>query len=206
MHCGRFINCGLTRRDLLLRSGAGFGSLAAAALFREPAFGRASPTPQPSQDRKPARRARTRSRPSLRIFRRRPRSVIFLFMDGGPSQVDTFDPKPRLDREHGQPIKVKTHPTQFNNVGKVIAVPGNSVTMARAGYRSATCSRMSASAWTNWRSFGRWYPISPSIRRRIISCTQAAACRAGPAMARGSPMVWGVSARTCQLLWCSMAA
>ena len=39
MHCGRFINCGLTRRDLLLRSGAGFGSLAAAALFREPAFG-----------------------------------------------------------------------------------------------------------------------------------------------------------------------
>ncbi len=44
-------------------------------------------------------------------------------MDGGPSQVDTFDPKPRLDREHGQPIKVKTHPTQFNNVGNVLACP-----------------------------------------------------------------------------------
>ncbi len=50
-------------------------------------------------------------------------SVIFLFMDGGPSQVDTFDPKPRLDREHGQPIKVKTHPTQFNNVGNVLKCP-----------------------------------------------------------------------------------
>ena len=50
-------------------------------------------------------------------------SVIFLFMDGGPSQVDTFDPKPRLAREHGQPIKVKTHPTQFNNVGNVLACP-----------------------------------------------------------------------------------
>ncbi len=49
--------------------------------------------------------------------------MIFLFMDGGPSQVDTFDPKPRLDREHGQPIKVKTHPTQFNNVGNVLACP-----------------------------------------------------------------------------------
>jgi hypothetical protein len=44
-------------------------------------------------------------------------------MDGGPSQVDTFDPKPRLEREHGQPIKVKTHPTQFNNVGNVLACP-----------------------------------------------------------------------------------
>ena len=49
--------------------------------------------------------------------------MIFLFMDGGPSQVDTFDPKPRLDREHGQPIKVKTHPTQFNNVGNVLECP-----------------------------------------------------------------------------------
>src|SRR5262249_42224759 len=51
------------------------------------------------------------------------RSVIFLYMDGGPSQVDTFDPKPRLDREHGQPIKVKTHPTQFNNVGNDLKCP-----------------------------------------------------------------------------------
>ena len=49
--------------------------------------------------------------------------MIFLFMDGGPSQMDTFDPKPRLDREHGQPIKVKTHPTQFNNVGNVLGCP-----------------------------------------------------------------------------------
>ena len=44
-------------------------------------------------------------------------------MDGGPSQVDTFDPKPRLEREHGRPIQVKTHPTQFNNVGNVLASP-----------------------------------------------------------------------------------
>ena len=34
-------------------------------------------------------------------------------MDGGPSQVDTFDPKPRLAREHGQPIKMIAPPTQF---------------------------------------------------------------------------------------------
>jgi hypothetical protein len=56
-------------------------------------------------------------------FPAKARAVIFLFMDGGPSQVDTFDPKPRLDREHGQPIKVPTHPTQFNNVGNVLGCP-----------------------------------------------------------------------------------
>ncbi len=56
-------------------------------------------------------------------FEAKARSVIFLFMDGGPSQMDTFDPKPLLDREHGRPIGVKTHPTQFNNVGNVLASP-----------------------------------------------------------------------------------
>src|SRR5262249_23859758 len=51
------------------------------------------------------------------------KNVIFLFMDGGPSQVDTFDPKPRLAREHGQPIKMKVPRTQFNNVGTVFQSP-----------------------------------------------------------------------------------
>jgi hypothetical protein len=61
-------------------------------------------------------------RDALRIEPKAKR-VIFLFMDGGPSQLDTFDPKPRLDREHGEPIKIKTQPTQFNNVGKVLRCP-----------------------------------------------------------------------------------
>jgi hypothetical protein len=34
----------------------------------------------------------------------RAKSVIFLFMDGGPSQLDLFDPKPRLNRDHGKPL------------------------------------------------------------------------------------------------------
>ena len=49
--------------------------------------------------------------------------VIFLYMDGGPSQVDTFDYKPMLDKFDGQdPQKVigKLAPTQFDNVGKVL--------------------------------------------------------------------------------------
>ncbi|MCC6492002.1 MAG: DUF1501 domain-containing protein, partial [Pirellulales bacterium] len=54
---------------------------------------------------------------------RRAKSVIFLYMDGGPSQVDTFDPKPRLNAEHGQPFKMKMEPTQFNNNGSTLGSP-----------------------------------------------------------------------------------
>jgi hypothetical protein len=115
MHCRRFIDPGFTRRELLMRCSNGFGALALAALFREPAFGESIGEAPDS-----ASSPRT-SRPPH--HRPKARSVIFLYMDGGPSQVDTFDPKPRLDREHGQPIKVKTHPTQFNNVGNVLACP-----------------------------------------------------------------------------------
>jgi hypothetical protein len=53
-------------------------------------------------------------------------SVIFLYMDGGPSQVDTFDPKPRLAREHGQPIQMSAPPTQFiahDAIPRVLASP-----------------------------------------------------------------------------------
>ena len=33
--------------------------------------------------------------------------MIFLFMHGGPSSIDTFDPKPRLERDHGKPLPIK---------------------------------------------------------------------------------------------------
>jgi hypothetical protein len=53
------------------------------------------------------------------------KAVIFLYMDGGPSQVDTFDPKPLLTKYHGRnPHELlKVEPTQFDNVGKVLACP-----------------------------------------------------------------------------------
>lgn len=55
----------------------------------------------------------------------RAKNVIFLYMDGAPSQVDTFDPKPMLDRFNGQdPSKLfSVEPTQFNNNGNVLASP-----------------------------------------------------------------------------------
>ncbi len=53
----------------------------------------------------------------------RARSVIFLYMDGGPSQVDTFDPKPRLADYNGKPFPMTMAPTQFNNNGNTLASP-----------------------------------------------------------------------------------
>ncbi len=77
------------RRQLLQRVGTGFGSLALAALLAEETRA-ASPSACPLAPRPPH-------------FPPRARRVIFLFMPGGPSQVDTFDPKPRLTRDHGKP-------------------------------------------------------------------------------------------------------
>jgi hypothetical protein len=109
MHCRRFFHP-LSRRDMLLRCANGFGAVALAALLHEE--GRAAET----KEKNPLA-------PKPPHFPAKAKSVIFLFMDGGPSQVDTFDPKPRLDKEHGEPIKCKVEPTQFNNVGKVMKCP-----------------------------------------------------------------------------------
>src|SRR6266851_10131038 len=96
-----FDNRRLSRREMLCRSANGFGGLALASLLAGKSDAASRPPHLPPKAK----------------------SVIFLFMDGGPSQMDTFDPKPRLAKEHGQPIKVKVEPTQFNNVGTVLQSP-----------------------------------------------------------------------------------
>ena len=55
--------------------------------------------------------------------RARARHVIFLYMSGGVSQVDSFDPKPLLDRDHGKPMPTRIERTQFNNNGDIFASP-----------------------------------------------------------------------------------
>ena len=113
MHCGRFQAAPLSRREMLARCANGFGAVALSALLGDRAFG-ADIAPKPDADP---------MAPRPTHYPAKAKSVIFLFMDGGPSQVDTFDPKPRLDREHGQAIRAKVQPTQFNNVGKVLKSP-----------------------------------------------------------------------------------
>jgi Protein of unknown function (DUF1501) len=77
-----------SRREILRRAGGGFGALALSALLADEAAATAPADPL------------LLKAPEMRAMARR---VIFLFMPGGPSQVDTFDPKPRLNRDHGRP-------------------------------------------------------------------------------------------------------
>jgi hypothetical protein len=83
-----FERCG-SRRDFLCRAGAGFGGLALAALLAR--NHRAAAATNPLAPRVPH-------------FRPRARSVIWLFMDGGPSHIDLFDPKPALNKLAGKPL------------------------------------------------------------------------------------------------------
>ena len=53
----------------------------------------------------------------------RAKSVIFLYMSGGVSHVDSFDPKPLLKQRHGQPMPVALERTQFDNNGNIMATP-----------------------------------------------------------------------------------
>jgi hypothetical protein len=78
---------------MLRHSAVGFGYLALASLLGEDAARAASaiPATDPLAPRQPH-------------FTPRAKRVIFLFMKGGPSHVDTFDPKPLLDRDHGKPL------------------------------------------------------------------------------------------------------
>src|SRR5438034_11772924 len=112
-HCGRFIQRPMTRRAMLARCANGFGAVALLGLMSDKACGALVSGATPSRALNPLA-------PRAPHFIPKARNVIFLYMDGGPSQVDTFDPKPRLDKEHGQPFGMKMEPTQFNNNGTTL--------------------------------------------------------------------------------------
>jgi hypothetical protein len=78
----------VSRRDALARLGSGFGMLALSSMLAEASdeSGDSPLSPKPPH------------------FQPKVKRVIFLVMNGGMSQVDTFDPKPSLDRYHGQPM------------------------------------------------------------------------------------------------------
>src|SRR5689334_13372026 len=105
--CRRLLPQPLSRRELLARCLGGFGAVAMSALLAEQDGGKllaAEDQQNPFAPKPPH-------------FTAKATSVIFLYLDGGLSQVDSFDPKPRLTAENGKPFAVKIEPTQFNNNG-----------------------------------------------------------------------------------------
>lgn len=103
-YCHKTIHAA-SRRNFLEQSGLGFGALAASTLLGPVA--EAASTANPFA-------------PKARHFEAKGKSVIFLFMHGGPSHIDTFDPKPELNRLHGQAIPASFGKVdfQFSNMEK----------------------------------------------------------------------------------------
>src|SRR5438874_4957988 len=97
------MNARMTRRQMLKNASIGFGYLALAGLTTEAA----------AEDKHPLA-------PRLGHHPARAKRIIFLFMHGGPSQVDTFDYKPRLAKDDGKELPFA--PAAGTNVSRKIMV------------------------------------------------------------------------------------
>jgi len=98
----------LSRRTMLQRSAGGFGFLALQAMIAQEQAKAAGTNPL------------TAKQPH---FPARAKRIVFLFMKGGPSHVDTFDPKPLLQRDDGKPYPFKQPRVQFAETGKLLKSP-----------------------------------------------------------------------------------
>ena len=105
----------MNRREMLTLSKNGFGALALLGLLGSCKPTRKEPLPLPQK----------LTGKKLPHYIPKAKSIIFLYMDGGISQIDSFDPKPRLAKENGQnPYdKFKVDATQFNDIGKILKSP-----------------------------------------------------------------------------------
>jgi len=92
-----------SRRQALRNTAVGFGSLAFSALCHSAAAADAGRSPF--------------------HFAPRARRVIFMFMKGGPSQVDTFDYKPKLQQDDGKPLPFSKPRVQFAPTGNLLGSP-----------------------------------------------------------------------------------
>ncbi len=112
----------LDRRDFLRRCGMGFGGLALGGLMT----GNSS--------------AAMTGEPSGPHFAPKAKRVVHLFMNGGPSQVDTFDPKPQLQLQHGKPIPLDGLKTERPTGTALTAGPGVTTGRAVGGHSSIKAS------------------------------------------------------------------
>ena len=92
----------MNRREVLRDSALGFGALAVADLLHAASASGRAPVPH---------------------FTARAKRIIFLFMKGGPSHLDTFEPKPLLDRDDGKPYPGERPRVVFAKTGNLLRSP-----------------------------------------------------------------------------------
>jgi hypothetical protein len=123
-----------SRRDFLARAGLGFGGLALAAMLADEEARAEIPKIDPLHP----------VAPRIPHFASKADHVIFLFMEGGPSHIDLFDPKPELTKRNGQPL-----PASFGKVFTPMGVGGNNLLATRRKFKQ----HGKAGTWVS-----DWYP------------------------------------------------
>src|SRR6185437_14641493 len=112
-----------SRRDFLLRAGGGFGALALSYLLNHESIASGATVQVPP-------------------LVPRAKSVIWLFMEGGPSHVDLFDPKPMLQKLAGKPM-----PASFGHVITAMGTAGNTLMPTRRTFTRYGQSGIPVSDW-----------------------------------------------------------
>ena len=154
--------CGRTRREFLWEAGGGFVGTALATLLADDGFfGRSAIASTPD--------AMTDSPlvPKRPHFPAKAKACIVLFMYGGVSQVDTFDPKPELIKHHGKPIPPDVGDPVLKGAipARSWGHPANSRGMANRGSRFRTFIPAWPSASTTWRSSAACTPTASLMAR-----------------------------------------
>ena len=136
-------------------------------------------------------------------FPAKAKNLIFLYMEGAPSQIDLLDPKPALAKWHGQPLPASmTKDMKFAFIKPNAKVLGCNRSFARYG--------QSGAEFSDWVS--AWGPIADdlcivrsmhlTISLRIRFCLPGICWVGGLRWDPGCFMDWGVSRRICRALWC----
>src|SRR6185503_18624562 len=118
-----------SRREFLCKAGFGFGALAFSYLLGRDGIVSAAESIDPFAPKQPHHTAKAKS-------------VIWLFMEGGPSHIDTFDPKPELDRLDGQPM-----PESFGRPLTAMGTASNSIMRSKRKFQRYGQSGIWASDW-----------------------------------------------------------
>jgi len=112
----------LTRREMLRQTSTGFGWFALSALMADKAYAGLSQTVTNGP-----------LAPKAPDFVPKVKNVIFCYMSGGLSHIDSFDPKPRLAAEAGQPMPFETERTMFNQDGNILPSPWKFTNYGQSG-------------------------------------------------------------------------
>jgi hypothetical protein len=118
-----------SRREFLLKAGGGFGALALSCLLERDGLLPAAEAANPLAPKSPP-------------FNGKAKSVIFLFMEGGPSHLDTFDPKPELTRCDGEKL-----PASYGPVVTTMGVSDNSLMASKHKFEKYGKSGIEIADW-----------------------------------------------------------